>query len=310
MTSFCLPPAAVEASHSSVRALHDASLPLRRPPGATTRPTFPHTRLAPSSQPVHVHPFPPALTLSASTPRHSHGAQRLRLSSPSPTAPAMAFVPFVPLTGAAPPRPTLAVTRRRPRLSTPSGGSPCSTPPPTSLPLAAVPPHDASVAASHHPLGVVAARGGWAHPPPTTGAPPPWAIPAGASTSAPPSAPTATVDGGSGGPDNGGAAHDEALVVAATARAPSADLAAEHAELLRRLDAVEAAATAREWDELADALGSLGDLTGLQLVEENGRVGARAAVGLGILLGGAGWGVWALGGGLRVCSEAFGNLLM
>lgn len=98
--------------------------------------------------------------------------------------------------------------------------------------------------------------------------------------------------------------------MAATVRAPSADLAAEHAELLRRLDAVEAAATAREWDELADALGSLGDLTGLQLVEENGRVGARAAVGLGILLGGAGWGVWALGGGLRVCSEAFGHLLM
>lgn len=222
----------------------------------------------------------------------------------------MAFVPLAPLTGAAPFRPTLAVTRRRPRLSTPSGGSPCSTAPPTSLPLAAVPPHDASVAASHHPLGVVAARGGWAHPPPTTGAPPPWAIPAGASTSAPPSAPTATVGGGSGGPDNGGAAHDEPLVVAATVRAPSADLAAEHAELLRRLDAVEAAATAREWDELADALGSLGDLTGLQLVEENGRVGARAAVGLGILLGGAGWGVWALGGGLRVCSEAFGHLLM
>lgn len=125
-----------------------------------------------------------------------------------------------------------------------------------------------------------------------------------------PSAAVAT-GGSGGGPDDGAAVDDQPLAVAATAvRSPSADLAAEHAELLRRLDAVEAAATAREWDELADALGSLGDLTGLQLVEESGKVGARAVVGLGLLCGGAGWGVWALAGGLRVCSEAFGRLLM
>lgn len=227
----------------------------------------------------------------------------------------MAFVPFAPLTGATTPAPSSSVTRRRPRLSA-SSGSPAPTPP-TSLPLGPLPPPDASLAAScpHH-LDALAAQGGWAHPPPAAGAlPPPWATPAGPSSSLPlsPHMPCAAVatGGSGGGPDDGAAVDDQPLAVAATAvRSPSADLAAEHAELLRRLDAVEAAATAREWDELADALGSLGDLTGLQLVEESGKVGARAAVGLGLLCGGAGWGVWALAGGLRVCSEAFGRLLM
>lgn len=168
-----------------------------------------------------------------------------------------------------------------------------SLPPPP--PAAARPPVGAPLESVSHAHG---GPRGWSHPPSTGVAPPPWGTPADVSvTSAPPSPP----------PE---AALDEPLAVAAHAPMRPADLAAEHAELRRRLDAVEAAATAREWGELAAALEGLGDLTGLQLVEDDGAVGARAAVGLGVLLGGVGWGLWATGGGLRACSEAFGRLLM